>query len=232
MKKIVSIILLSFCFSLVLHAQLERKIIRKANKAYQNKEYAKAEVDYKKAMEMQPDEYRLRKNLGAASFRLDNFESASQAYTEYTVATRNSKETSDAFYNLGNSLLQAGDFPKSIEAFKQSLRKDPKNNDARYNLEIAQYMLSKQQKNEGGGGGEAGNQKQDKKEDKDKNQQENKDQKQEDQQEEQSQPQPQKLSEEDAERILQALENDEKELQEDIKKQKARVQKIEIEKNW
>jgi tetratricopeptide (TPR) repeat protein len=226
MKRI-SIIIGLLLFSFLMQAQVERKTIRKGNKSYNNSEFADAEVFYKKAEELQPDDYKVRKNLGATLFRMENFESAAETYTKYAVATRNGTETADAFYNLGTAQLQAGDYQKSIESLKQSLRTDPKNDDARYNLQVAQYMLSKQQQGgSGGGGGSSQNQ------DQQQNQQQNEDEKDQQQNQDQNQSPDQKMSKEDAERILQALENDEKDLQEDINKEKARLQRVQIEKNW
>jgi Ca-activated chloride channel homolog len=229
MDRIILIILISLSSSLMLFSQSERKLIRNGNKAYEEKEYTEAEVFYKKAKEIQPELFQIRKNLGSALYRMDNFESSANEFTEYTVAARNDKETSEALYNLGNALLQAGEYQKSVETYKQSLRTNPDNNKARYNLQIAQEMLNKQQNGGGGGGG----QQQQEQEQQQQQQEQNQDnQEEQEQEQQQAQPQEQQLSKEDAERLLQALENEEKELQEDILKEKAKAQKIIIDKNW
>lgn len=229
MNRIILIIIFSLSSSLMLFSQAERKLIRKGNKAYEEKNYSEAEVFYKKAKEIQPELFQVRKNLGSALYRMDNFESSANEFTEYTVAARNEKETSEALYNLGNALLQAGEYQKSIETYKQSLRSNPGNNEARYNLQIAQEMLNKQQNGGGGGGGQQQQQQQQQQQEQ---QQQQNDDNQENQEQQQAQPQEQQLSKEDAERLLQALENEEKELQEDILKEKARAQKVIIDKNW
>jgi tetratricopeptide (TPR) repeat protein len=134
---------------------------------------------------------------------------------------------SNVFHNLGNSYLQSKEYEKSILAYKNALMSNPKNVDTKYNLEYAKMMLKKQQQQQ--------QQQKDNKDQKDdkKDQKDQKDQDQNKKDDQQKQPQDQKkISKEDAERMLEALKNDEKNTMQKVKKQKAKVQVIGIEKDW
>lgn len=230
MRKIVQTILIISCFgffTMNASAQAERKYIREGNKHYKKAEFADAEVSFKKASEMQPDQYQVRNNMGAASFRQEKYEDASNSFSGYMLAARSEKEQSKAWYNLGTSLLQAGDYVKSIDALQKSIILNSQNNDARHNLSVAQYMQAKQQ-SEGGGGGQG----QDKKDEQQQQQQQQQQEKNDDKQDQQQQPQQDQISKDDAERILNALEQDEKDLQDKLQKEKARVQKVKVDKEW
>jgi len=216
------------CFSLLqlnVSAQAERRYIREGNRHYEKKEFADAEIAFKKASEMQPEQYQVRNNMGAASFRQQKYEDASNSYSGYMLAARSGKEQSTAWYNLGTSLLQAGDYARSIDALQKAIILNPDNNDARYNLSVAQYMQAKQQSGGGSGGqGQNNNQQQ--------QQQQQQNDKNQDKKNQQQQQQQDQVSKEDAERILNAMEQDEKDLQEKLQKEKARVQRVRVQKEW
>ncbi|HOY38070.1 MAG TPA: tetratricopeptide repeat protein [Bacteroidales bacterium] len=208
------------------YAQAERKHIREGNKHYEKKEYQDAEIAYKKATDLQPEMYQIRGNMGAASFRQQKYEDASEAFTGYMLAARSVSEQAKAWYNLGTARLQEGDYVKSIDAFQKALILNPKDDDSRYNLSIAQYMLSKQRQQGGGTGSEQNQQQQNKpKEQQNGDNNENK-------QKQNKQSDPEKISKGDAERILKALEQDEKDLQKKVQEQKVKTQKINVEKDW
>lgn len=224
----------------------ERKLIREGNKLYKEKKYSDAEVKYKKALELNKNSVPGNYNLGDAYYKQQKFDEASQQYQSlFSNKDLSEDQKAKAFHNLGNSMLEAKKYPESIEAFKNSLKLKPKDNDTRYNLAYAQSMLQQQQKQ----------QQQQNKNDKDKNKQnkdqQNKDQQNKDQKNKQDQNKEQQtkdqqkqdkdqqkqagekkqnISKEDAEKILQALNNDEKNTQKKlIKKESTRIQ---IEKTW
>lgn len=145
---------------------------------------------------------------------------------------------SAALYNLGNSLLKADKIQESIEAYKGSLKLNPDMPEAKYNLAYAQDLLRKQQEQQ------QEKEKQDQKEDKNKKDQKDKDQdkekekenkdqqKNKDQNEDQKQDNQQNMSRDDAERLLNALANEEKDVQEKVKLAKAAREKVRTVKNW
>jgi len=126
-----------------------------------------------------------------------------------------------AYHNTGNSLLVDNKLEESIKAYKMALKNNPKDNGTRYNLAYAQSLLKKQNK--------------DKNKDKDKKKDNKQDQKQQKEQKPKEQPQPQQrqkqMSKENAQQILDALLQDEKNAQEKAKKQPVRGTK-KAEKDW
>ena len=203
-------------------AQVERKEVREGNDRYEKGKYSDAETSYRKALEKNSSSYPGNYNLGSSLYRQKKYDEAIQQYQQSIDKTDDPAEKAQTYHNMGNSLLQAQKYEESIAAYKQSLKLNPADQDTRYNLAYAQTMLKKQQQQQ---------QQQQNKDSKDQNkdqqknkdqQQQNKDQQQKEQdqkdqqkqdhQKEQARQQP-KISKEDAERILQALKNDEQNLQ-------------------
>ena len=221
-------------FPLVLKAQSEeRKLIRDGNKLYKEKKFSDAEVKYKKSLGLNNISVPGNYNLGNAYYKQGKYDEASQQYQSiFSSKDLNDEQKARAFHNIGNSMLEAKKYPESIDAFKNSLKMNPKDNDTRYNLAFAQSMLQQQQQQQ--------KQKQNKNDkDKNKDQKDKKDQKeqqskeqqkQDKEQQKQAQEKKQKISKEDAEKILQALNNDEKNTQKKlVKKESTRIQ---IDKTW
>ena len=147
------------------------------------------------------------------------------------LTTRKSSDDtlSKVYHNLGNSYLKQKEFEKSINAFKNSLKKDDKDEDTRYNLAYAQRMLQQQQQQQKQDKDKKDQDKKDKEKNKDKKDDKGKDKK--DQKQEQQQ-QNQNISKEDAQRLLEAMNNDEKKLRDKMNEKKVRVAKGQIEKDW
>ena len=209
-------------------SQKENSLLRQGNRKFEKGEYKEAEKDYRKALELNKESEKGQFNLGTAVYKNNNFEEATKIYNNLAEKNTGREVKSKVFHNLGNSYLQSKEYDKSIVAYKNALMNDPKNTDTKYNLEYAKMMLKKQQ------------QQQQKKDDKDKkddkkDQKDKKDQNQDQKQKNDQQKQPQdqkKISKEDADRMLEALKNDEKKTMQKVKKQKAKVQVVGIEKDW
>jgi tetratricopeptide (TPR) repeat protein len=205
------ILCLLLCISRIAYAQSERKFVRDGNKLYKEKRYSDAEVNYKKSLNVNKNSSTGQFNLGDAYYKQGKFEDAAQQFQPLTSNRDLSKdEKAKAFHNLGNSFLQAKKYDESINAYKNALKINSKDNDTRYNLAYAQSMLQQQKQQS----------------DKDKKNQNKDQQKQQQKQAEQKQ----KISKEDAEKILQALNNDEKNTQKKLMRKEST--KISIEKNW
>lgn len=240
------------CFVFSAYAQSEKHYIREGNKQFRDAtidpkkvdslKYKNAENLYKNALDEKPDSYEATYNLGNAYYRQKNFK---DAVTQYKIAANKQmpkKEQAWNFHNMGNTLLQSGQIEESIDAYKSSLKINPHDKETKYNLAYAQYMLKKQQQQQKQDQKDQNKdqnkdqQKQDQKQDqKDKQDQQKQDQKQDQQDQKQDQKQAQKkdqISKEDAQRMLEALQNDEKKTQEKLKKEKVKGQRIKIEKDW
>ena len=203
-------ILIASLFCLPLWGQKQvRDLTRSGNKLYRSKEYSKAEIDYRKALEVNKSDRTTIFNLANVLYRTDRGEEAGKLYQSLTphLTLLSSTEAADLTHNAGNTAFRAKQLEQAIEYYKESLRRRPSDEDTRYNLALAQKLLEEQKKN--GGGGQDQKQDQDKDQKKDQQQDQQKDQ-QKDQQPQPQQPNQDQMSQETANRILQALQKDEK----------------------
>ncbi len=213
----------------------ERNFIVDGNKLYRQERYADAEVAYRKALEIDAMNEIAQFNLAAALLRQgtatgENEKQASQILGKLATDAEDMSIAERAYYNLGNISFNGQDYAKSIEMYKNALRRNPDNDKARENLRLAQKRLEEQQnqdqnqdqnKDQNQDQNKDQNQDQNKDQNKDQNQDQNKDQNQDqnqDQQQQQQQPQDQQqqsqqrqsgISKENAEKILKAMENEE-----------------------
>ncbi len=230
-------------FSAVINAQSDKNYIRKGNKEFERYSYSDAEVSYRKAVDKNKQSSDAVFNVGDALYKQNKFEDAGKQFVENINLNEDKKKKSEGMYNLGNSLLKANKVQESIEAYKGSLKLRPDNKEAKYNLAYAQDLLKKQQEQQKQ---QQDKQKQDQKKDnkkddqkKNQNDQNNKDQNQQkdnksdqDKQQQKQQEQQQGMSKDDAQRLLNALANDEKNVQEKVKLAKAAKEKVKTVKNW
>ena len=243
-------------YSIVGLSQEERADIRKGNEFYETKEYNQAEVNYLKALEKKPESLEGSFNLGNVTYRQEKYQDAADRFEMLAKQSNTPEQVANSYYNMGNSLLQNKEYEKSIEAYKNALRNNPKDTDAKYNLSYAQAKLKQQQQQEDQDQNKEDENKEDekkedekkeeekkedenkknkdqeeKKEEQDKQEQEKKEGEKGDEEKEQ-QSKPEQISKEDAQRLLDALKNDEQKIQKDLKKKKAKVNKVKIEKDW
>lgn len=203
-------ILFATLFCLPLWGQKQvRDLTRSGNKLYRSKEYSKAEIDYRKALEVNKSDRTTIFNLANVLYRTDRGEEAGKLYQSLAphLSLLTPTEAADLTHNAGNTAFRAKQLEQAIEYYKESLRRRPYDEDTRYNLALAQKLLENQKKN--GGGGQDQKQDQDKDQKKDQQQDQQKDQ-QKDQQQQPQQPNQDQMSQETANRILQALQKDEK----------------------
>ena len=217
--------------------KVERNTIRKGNGLFNDKKYTEAEIEYRKALEANPSSEIATYNLGAALYKQQKWNDSRNEYRKIVQASSDSLRAAHAWHNLGNISFQEKNYAQSIEEYKNALRRNPKDDETRYNLRLAQLLLKKQQEQ----------QNQDKNDDKDqqdKNKDQQKDQKQDqqeqnnnqnnqdknkDQQEQnkpqQQQPQQSQMSKENAQQILDAIQQDERDTQEKVQKALMQQQK-------
>ncbi len=248
MKQFV-IIVLFLLYGPLLMAQQAKSYIKRGNDLYSQQKYKDAEADYRKSVEKNPDSHKDRNiegnfNLGDALYKQKKFADAGTQFNQLAGASNNKALTAAAWHNLGNSFLENKKLEESIDAYKKALINNPKDDETRYNLAYAQDKLKKQQQqnkqnkdNKNQDKKNQDNKNQDNKNQDKKNQdsknQDNKDKdKQNQDKKDQQQQQPDKISKEDAERMLDALNNDEKQTQDKLKNKKLKGAKLNITKDW
>lgn len=222
-KKNMMIVLLLVSVSAM--AQTDRQYVRQGNKHFRQGNYAEAEVSYRKALEKNSSNPQALYNLGNALFAQKKDSAAIQQYESAAKVEKNSLRRAKSFYNIGVVCQNHQMFGEAIEAYKEALRLNPKDDCCRYNLELCKRQQKRQQ-----------NKKQQNQQDK--KQQNNKDkQKQQDQQKKQDKQQQQKqdknkMSKDNAEQLLNAAIQQEKSTQDRMKKAMQQPRSRKLQKNW
>jgi Ca-activated chloride channel family protein len=190
-------------------AQNSDGLIKKGNEAYNKKEYKLAQENYKKALNKNPVNPKAQFNLGNALYRN---EKPADAVGAYDIAIQNSKlpaEKAGAFYNKGVALQQSKKIPECIAAYKDALRLNAADEDARINLQKA-LQQQQQEKNKDNKDQKKQKENPDKKDPKESDKKKD--------QNEEPQKQPSKMTQKEAEEKLKALLEQEKKLQDRLRK--------------
>jgi Ca-activated chloride channel family protein len=207
---ILCLLLFAFCLLPVSTiAQTEKVLIKKGNEAYEKKEYDNAITNYQQATVKNPANPTAQYNLGNALYKNKKIDEAVQAYDNALSNSSSKEDRSRAYYNKGVVLQNNKKLPECIDAYKNALKLNPQDDDARLNLQKALQQQKEQQKKEDK------NKKEDKKPKDDKKQKEKP---KEDEKNEQPKPQPSKLTKQDAEEKLKALLQQEKNLQDKLRR--------------
>ena len=207
------------------YSQSKKKFIKEGNKLYNDSSYNMAEMMYRKSLEKDQEYFNAYFNLADAVYKQERYDESTSFFVSLKDNARNDIELAYINHNLGNSLLKENKIDLSIEAFKNSLRLNPDDEDTRYNLAYAQKM--KQQQDQKDQQQDQKTQQQDQKD-----QQQDQKSHQQDQKNQQTDQKKDEMSKEDAEKMLEALQQKEKELQEKLQKKKVKGQKIKILKDW
>ena len=186
-------------------AQEENAAIREGNKQYQQRQYEKALPAYQKAIEQNPNSAIARYNLANARYRGGNLEEAEKSFDELIEKTAEKTYKEKGFYNKGVTLTKQKKLLESIEAYKNALKINPADEDARFNLQKALTELKKQSQNQ--------------------------EQKQPQQKQQQKQKQQNKLDKRKIEQYLKSLEQKEQEVQRKIQQNRSRSV-TQPEKDW
>lgn len=224
-------------------AQKGKKEIHKGNQLYQQKKYADAEESYRKSLTKGGQTLPANFNLADALYKQKKFDNAAQKFTEIAGSARDKSVKAKAYHNLGNSLLESNKLKESVEAYKKSLINNPKDDETRYNLAYAMEKLKDQENKDKKENKDQNKKDQDKDKNKDKDKQDQKDkdkdknkqdpgQDKQDKDQQGNQPKPDQLSKEDAERMLDAMNQEEKNTQDKLKNKKSKGVKGKIVKDW
>lgn len=211
----------------LLFAQSARKKVLEGNKLYAEEKFDEANNQYRDAQIDEPESPEIQFNIGDVQYKKKKYEEAMNEFQK-SLSGEDIMLQSKAYYNMGNTMYRTGKLPESILMYTQALKLNPDDMDAKYNLEFVRRKLKDQSQKQPADNQQQQQQQQEQQqqsgeENKEDQQQEDQEQRQQNEQEQQQQQEQQpnqpeqKMSKEDAERILDALKNDEKDLQKDRK---------------
>lgn len=214
----IGLFLLLFSASTQVFAQTERSLISKGNHLYKEKQFSEAEIAYRKAADINKNSFASMFNTGTALYKRGEYKQAAEWYEKNADKAVTAGQAAKLYHNLGNAYFQTGKYKESLDAYKKALKLKPHDIDTKYNLSEA---LRKMQQQKNNNQPSAGN-------NNEKNKQSpSKDDKQDKKQEQQKQG----ISKDDADRMLNALQNEENRTRDKMQKQIPQ-QRRNVEKYW
>ena len=219
----ICISLTSYLSPLTSYSQTDRQYVRQGNKLYRSGDFANAEVSYRKAIEKNPLNPQAAYNLGNALMAQKKDSAAIEQFQNAAKLETNPLRKYRAFHNMGVICQGHKMYAEAIEAYKNALRLNPEDNETRYNLVLCKHQKNKQDQNQQQNQDQNKQDKKDDKKDQDK-QDQNK-------QEKQKEQKPQ-MSKDNAEQLLNAAMQQEKQTQDRLKKAQQQPQRRQVLKNW
>jgi tetratricopeptide (TPR) repeat protein len=226
-------------------AQEKDKTLPKANEEYADNKFVDAEADYRISNSKFPNRAAAPYNLGNAIYKQNQAAEAKFAYAKAIKNTNSRPQKHKAFHNLGNVFMKEKNYTEAVEAYKNALRNEPSDEETRYNYALAKKMLKenppkdnkdkdkKDKKDKDKKDQDKKDKEKDKKDDskdKDKKDGQNKDDKPKDQ--EKPKPQPGGISKQRLQNLLDAVNNEEKKIQDKVNAEKVKGKPIKTEKDW
>lgn len=233
-KKYIGLALFLFVAVSVSAQKAERDYIRKGNRLFKDSVFVNAEINYRKALETNPKSTVSMYNLGNTLASQNKLQEAMEQYVGATKVEKDKQNLGQIYHNMGVIFQSQKDYAKAVEAYKQSLRNNPKDDETRYNLALAQKLLKDQQNQQNKDQQNKDQDKQEQKQDQKKQDPKNQDQQKEKDQQQQppkSEKKDNKMSKENAEQLLNSVMQDEKDVQDKVKKQQV-IQGGRLEKDW
>lgn len=248
MKNYILYILLTLSFAL--SAQEKDKTLPKANEDYAQKKYVEAEANYRISHSKFPKRIVAPYNLGNAIYKQKQSAEARYAYTSALASTKSRVQRHKIFHNLGNVFMNEKNYSAAVEAYKNALRNKPSDEETRYNYALAKQKLKenppkddknkdknkdKDKKDDKKDGekdkkDDKSDKDKDKKDDKGDNGKDKKDEKPKD--DGKPKPIPGGISKQRLENLLDAVNNEEKKIQDKVNAQKVKGKPVQTEKDW
>ncbi|MEE4117036.1 MAG: tetratricopeptide repeat protein, partial [Marinilabiliaceae bacterium] len=140
-KRILCVLFIALIPGLSVFAQKELQHSRKGNRLYRDNNFPDAELSYRRSVDVNPEYSDAIFNLGTALYKQGKYDDALKSFESVQETDIERKKLASTYYNLGNTLFNSQKLEESIEAYKNSLRNDPGNLEAKYNLAYAQDLL-------------------------------------------------------------------------------------------
>ena len=228
--------------------------IYQGNNFHQNESFVEAEKEYRKAIGSAPKNAIAQHNLGNTLFESDALGEAFNAFKSATLSTQSKAEKHSALHNMGNVFMEQKEYAKAVETYKEALRNDPSDDQTRYNYALAKELLEDQKQNSDNDQDQENQDQQDQRDqnqsqdqgeqeqeepkgdgdDKKENEESSPDKNKEDQESEAPQPQesPTQLSPQQIQNLLEAMNNEEKKVQDKVNAQKVQPTTKKKRKDW
>ena len=262
MKRLIYILFLLSAVALTdASAQVDKREVRRGNRDFKKENYKEAELQYFRALAKDSLSFAANYNMANTLYRQENHDQALKHLERLEEVAADSPAAADFYFNLGNVAMAKEEYQKAVDAYKQSLLRNPGDVEAKENYIYAKAKLKEQQdqqqndqnnqdqnnQDQNQNNDQNKDQNQDKKDDQNKNDDQNKDQQDQnkDQQDQNQDQQDQKkdqqnqsgsepkISPQAAQQMLQAIQAKEKETQEKVNKEKAAaLSSRQKEKNW
>ena len=208
-------------------AQNDRDYIRRGSRLYRAKKFNKAEVEYRKAVAANSENPQAVYNLGCAMMMIQKDSVAVTYFERASQLEQNKLRRAKSNHNIGVILQNHKMYDKAIEAYKNALRDNPNDNETRYNLALCKKLLKKQPKDKDRKKDNKNKDKKQNKQDKDRNSD-----KKDDNNKQKEQPRKEHMSKDNAEQLLNAAMQDEKQTQQRLQKAMQRPRRNRSQKNW
>jgi len=246
MKKIILYITLFFSFAV--SAQEKDKTLPKANEEYAQKKFVDAEANFRISHSKFPKRTVAPYNLGNAIYKQNQVAEAKFVYATALKNTKSRVQKHKIFHNLGNVFMKEKNYSEAVEAYKNALRNKPSDEETRYNYALAKKMLKEnppkddknkdKNKDKDKKDKDKKDDKKDDKSDKDKDKKDDKGDKNKDKNDEKPKdegkpkPNPSGISKQRTENLLDAVNNEEKKIQDKVNAQKVKGKPVQTEKDW
>ena len=111
---------------------------------YKNKKFDEAKSYYEQILAVRENDAAASLGLGASQYQLGDIPNAAKSFEE-ALKSKDTNIQDRAYYNLGNSLYSQQKMEESIAYYRKALELNPNDNDAKFNYELAKYIVQQQQ---------------------------------------------------------------------------------------
>lgn len=236
-KYLILIFICLFPFLAKAQEKEKDKDLPKGNESFAEKKYDDAEAEYRISESKNPKKSIAAYNLGNAIYRQNQTGEAKYHYAKALKIAKTRAEKHQAFHNIGNTLMKDKDYGGAVEAYKNALRNNPADEETRYNYALAKKMLKENPPKKDDKKKDDKKKDDKKKEDEKKDKEKKEDKKDGDGKDPKPQPQQPKpegggISKQRLENLLDAVNNEEKKVQEKVNKSKEKTTPKRAEKDW
>lgn len=199
-----------------------RSLNRSGNDKYEKGQYQDAEMDYRRALSIDPYDSLTCFNLATALIRQQDEAKMAEADSLLTLVIRdadrdgNFQTSARALYQKGEIAMMAQQFQRAADLYKASLKRNPTDNEARFNYILAKKQIQDQDNEDQQQDQQQQQQQQDQQQQQEEKEQQQDQQDQQQDQQQQQQQEQQQMSDDQRQSILEQNERDEKETQQRV----------------